>query len=72
MCARGRHKIAEGTYDLPADYEKPIPPPVGTIPPRMEMNVNVSYEQVRSFDMNANSVYTVLDPTCNKYSDLIG
>ena len=58
MCARGRHKIAEGTYDLPADYEKPIPPPVGTIPPRMEVNVNVSYEQVKSFDMNANSVYT--------------
>ena len=60
MCAKGHHKIFEGTYDLPADYEKPIAPPVETIPPRMEMNVNVAYEHVKSFDMNANSAYTVV------------
>ena len=60
MCARGCHKIVEGTYDLPADYEKPIAPPVGTIPPKMEMNVNDAYEQVKSFDVNANSAYTVV------------
>ena len=60
MCAKGRHKIIEGTYDLPADYEIPIASPAKAIPPRMEMNVNVAYEQVKSFDMNANSAYTVV------------
>ena len=45
-------------YDLPADYEKPIAPPVETIPPRLEMNVNVAYEQAKSFDMNDNSAYS--------------
>ena len=46
MCAKGRHILDEGTYDLPADYEKPIAPPVETIPARMEMNV--AYEQVKN------------------------
>ena len=58
MCAKHRHSLDEGTHDLPADYEKPIAPPVGTIPPRMEMNV--AYEQVKGFDMNTNSAYTVV------------
>ena len=40
-------------YDLPADYEKPIAPPVEIIPPRLEMNVNVA--QAKCFDMNDNS-----------------
>ena len=48
----------ERIYDLPADYEKPIAPPVETIPPRLEMNVNVAYEQAKSFDMNDNSAYS--------------
>ena len=59
MCAKlRRHNVDEGTYDLPADYEKPIAPPVETIPARMEMNV--AYEQVKKFDMNANSAYAVV------------
>ena len=61
MCAKHRHRRnlnGELTYDLPADYEKPIAPPVETIPPRMEMNV--AYEQVKSIDMSANSAYTVI------------
>ena len=49
MCAKGRHKIVEGTYDLPADYEEPIASPAKAIPPKMEMNVNIAYEQVKSF-----------------------
>ena len=60
-CAKHRHcrnLNGELTYDLPADYEKPIAPPVETIPPRMEMNV--AYEQVKSIDMSANSAYTVI------------
>jgi hypothetical protein len=48
----------ERTYDLPANYEKPIAPPVETIPPRISMEMNVAYEQVKSFDMNDNSAYT--------------
>ena len=48
----------ERIYDLPADYERPIAPPVETIPPRLEMNVNVAYEQGGSFDMNDNSAYS--------------
>ena len=40
ICAKGHHNLdRERTYDLPADYEKPIAPSVGTIPPKMEMNV---------------------------------
>ena len=48
----------ERIYDLPADYKKPIAPPVETIPLRLEMNVNVAYEQAKSFDMNDNSAYS--------------
>ncbi len=40
ICAKRHHNLdREWTYDLPADYEKPIAHPVGTIPPKMEMNV---------------------------------
>ena len=60
MCAKCRHNLDEGTYDLPADYEKPIVPPVGTIPARMPLEMNVAYEQVKSFDMNTNSAYAVV------------
>ena len=56
LCNFGSHD--EGIYDLPADYEKPIAPPVETIPPRLEMNVNVAYEQAGNFDMNDNSGYS--------------
>jgi hypothetical protein len=45
---------SERMYDLPADYEKPMAPPV-TVEATME--VNVAYEQVKSFDMNDNSAY---------------
>ena len=57
VCTKRRHKTDhdERTYDLPDDYERPIAPPVGTMPPRMEMNV--AYEQVKSLDMNANPAY---------------
>ena len=55
-CNFGSHN--ERIYNLPADYEKPIAPPVETIPPRLEMNVNVAYEQAKSFDMNDNSAYS--------------
>jgi hypothetical protein len=48
----------ERTYDLPANYEQPIAPPVETIPPRISMEMNVAYEQVKNFDMNYNSAYT--------------
>ena len=59
MCAKHHHNLdGEQTYDLPANFEKPIASPVGTIPPRMEMNV--AYEQVKSIDMSANSAYTVI------------
>ena len=61
MCAKLRHhNVDEGTYDLPADYEKPIAPPVETIPARISMEMNVAYEQVKKFDMNANSAYAVV------------
>ena len=60
MCAKRRHNVDKGTYDLPADYEKPIAPPVETIPARISMEMNVAYEQVKKFDMNANSAYTVV------------
>ena len=49
---------SEPTYDLPADYEKPLAPPVKTIPPRLEMKENIVYEQIKSFDMTANSAYS--------------
>ena len=58
MCDKRRHNLDEGTYDLPADCEKPIAPSVATIPPKMKMNV--AYEQIKSFDMNTNSAYTVV------------
>ena len=52
----------EPTYDLPADNEIPLAPPVETIPPRLEMKENTSYEviyeQVKSFDMTTNSAYS--------------
>ena len=48
---------SENTYDLPADYKRPIPPPVESLPPRLE--VNLAYEQVKSFDMTDNSAYSV-------------
>ena len=48
-------RLSEPTYDLPADYEKPLAPPVETIPPRMEMKENIAYEQIKSFDMISNS-----------------
>ena len=56
LCNCGSHD--ERIYDLPADYEKPIAPPVETIPSRLEVNVNVAYEQAKSFDMNDNSAYS--------------
>ena len=54
LCNFGSHD--ERIYDLPADYEKPIAPPVETIPPRIEMNA--AYEQAKSFNMTDNSAYT--------------
>ena len=55
----------ERIYDLPgpADYEKPIASTVETIPPRLEMNVNVAYEQAKNFKMNDNSAYTYVART---------
>ena len=32
----------EPTYDLPADYEMSLAPPVETIPPRLEMKENIA------------------------------
>ena len=52
------NNLSEPTYDLPADYEKPLAPPVETIPPRLEMKENIAYEQIKSFDMTANSAYS--------------
>ena len=52
-----RQTNSENTYDLPADYEKPIPPPVDSLPPRLE--ANLAYEQVKSFNMTDNSAYIV-------------
>ena len=52
------NNLSEPTYDLPADYEKPLAPPVETIPPRLEMKENIVYEQIKSFDMTANSAYS--------------
>ena len=52
------NNLSEPTYDLPADYEKPLAPPVETIPPRLEMKENITYEQIKSFDMTANSAYS--------------
>ena len=48
----------ENTYDLPADYERPIPPPVESLPPRLE--VNHAYGQVidQSFEITDNSAYS--------------
>ena len=49
---------SENTYDIPADYEMPIPPPpVESLPPKLEENL--AYEQVKSFDMTNNSAYSV-------------
>ena len=53
LLARGKRGLSlrnfrghdERIYDLPADYEKPIAPPVETIPLSLEMNINVAYEQ---------------------------
>ena len=58
MCAKSRHKIVEGAYDLPANYNK-APFVENIMPPnfRMEMNDNVPS---RVFDMNANSAYAVV------------
>ena len=56
LCNFGSHD--ERIYDLLADYEKPIAPPVESIPPRLEMNVNIAYEQAKSFDMNDSSTYS--------------
>ena len=68
LLVRGKHGLSfcnfrshdERIYDLPgpADYEKPIASTVETIPPRLEMNVNVAYEQAKNFKMNDNSAYT--------------
>ena len=55
MCHRQTN--SENTYDLPADYKKPIPPPVDSLPPRLE--VNLAYEQVKNFEMTDNSAYSV-------------
>ena len=52
------NNLSEPTYDFPADYEKPLAPPVETIPPRLEMKENIVYEQIKSFDMTANSAYS--------------
>ncbi len=61
MYAKHRRNLdGERTYDLPANYQKPIAPPVETIPPRMEFEMNIAYEQVKSIDMSANSAYTVI------------
>ena len=47
---------SENTYDLPADYEKPKPPPLESLPPRLV--VNPAYGQVidNSYEMTAYSV----------------
>ena len=42
MCCRKTD--SENRYDLPGDYKRPIPPPVDSLPPRLE--VNLAYEQV--------------------------
>ena len=55
MCHRRSH--SENIYDLPADYEKPIPPPVEMLPPTLE--VNLACEQVKGFEMTDNSAYSV-------------
>ena len=55
MCA---NNLSEPTYDLPADYEILLAPPVETISPRLEMKENIAYEQIKSFDMTANSAYS--------------
>jgi hypothetical protein len=58
-CGLSNHHFGsndERIYDVPADYEKPIAPPVETIPPKMEMNT--AYEQIKTFNMNDNSAYT--------------
>ena len=52
------NNLSEPTYDFPADYEKPLAPPVETIPPRLEMKEDIVYEQIKSFDMTANSAYS--------------
>ena len=56
-CCRNDSKNTYKMYDLPADYKRPIPPPVESLPPRLE--VNLAYEQVKSFDMTDNSAYIV-------------
>ena len=57
-CAKSRHKIVEGAYDLPADYNKaPFVENIMSPNFRMEMNDNVPS---RVFDMNANSAYAVV------------
>ena len=55
-CCRNDSK---NTYDLPADYERPIPPPVESLPPRLVGNP--AYGQVidKSFEMTDNSAYSV-------------
>ena len=61
---RGRHD--GNIYDVPAlDSEVPIPqpPPVNSIPPRMEMKENVAYLQVKDIDLNNNSAYTSISST---------
>ena len=47
-CAKHRLNLSEPTYDLPADYEKPLAHSVETVPPRLEMKENVAYEQINT------------------------
>ena len=48
---------SKNTYDIPADYETPINHSLELLPQRLE--VNLAYEQGKSFDMTDNSAYSV-------------
>ena len=55
-----RNRHGSNIYDMPAvDYEVPIPqpPPVHSIPPKLEMMENVAYLQVKDIDVKDNSAY---------------
>ena len=57
---RRAHKTNTAIYDLPAaDYEEkvPRPPPVNTIPVKLDLNENAAYTQVKTIDMMENSAY---------------
>ena len=47
----------ENVNEQSTDYERPLPPPLESIPPNVQLEMNPAYEQYKDFNLADNSAY---------------